>query len=92
MELTPKQLMTINALTLDELAHLLEVSDEELDKHILDTRNEFNKYADMKISEAFPKIVSECNMNDIMRGAILATFVLQYFFEDYVHEVKIDNH
>jgi hypothetical protein len=74
----------INALALHELARMMEISDEDLDIYILNTRERFMKYQDLRISEAIPKIVEGEDKGTMMLGAIMAIFTSDYYFDQYI--------
>ena len=75
---------SINALALHELARMMEISDEDLDTYILNTRAKFMKYQDLRISEAIPKIVEGEDRDAMMIGAIMALFTSDYYFDQYI--------
>ena len=82
---------TINAFALRELALIMGLSDEELDNHIKRVRDTMMENDDMRISEAIPKMVDGCNMNDVMTGVILAIFSSDYYFGQYINGDINDN-
>lgn len=84
MELNMNKVKRINALSLHELAKLINVDEKKLDQYILQTRDKLMEHEDLKISDALPKIVKSCNMDDLMLGAILAIFMADYMFSEYL--------
>jgi hypothetical protein len=91
MNLNTKETRSINALALHELARMMEVSDEDLDIYILNTRAKFMEYQDLRISEAIPKIVEGEDKATMILGAIMAIFTSDYYFDQYINGEINDN-
>ena len=72
-------------MALHNLSELFGMSEEDTDVYIKRMRDEFTKCGDMKISEAIPKIIENKSPNDLMSGAILAIFMSDFYFSEYIH-------
>ncbi len=75
----------VNSTALHNLARLMGVSDTDVDMHIGKMRDEFSEHEKLKISEAIPKIITDKNIDDIMAGAIMAIFISDFYFNEYIN-------
>ena len=75
----------INAIALHNLARLIGISGDDIDVHIERMRDEFSKHEKLKISEAIPKIMVNKGIDDIMSGAIMAIFISDFYFNEYMN-------
>ena len=78
------EIRELNAIALQNLAALLGMTDEETDAHIKRIRDEFMEHKDLKVSEVIPIVVKTKNIDDIMAGAILAIFMSDFHFDEYI--------
>jgi len=74
---------TINAVALHELGVLLKISDNDMDDYIMTAQEMFKEHAELRVSEALPKIVTGANMDDVVLGIIIMTFMSDYVFDTY---------
>ena len=79
------EIRTINSIGLHNLARLIGMTDEETEYHIKRMRDEFEKHGDVKISEAIPEMTRNRSLNDVMSGAILAIFMSDFYFSEYIN-------
>ena len=75
---------TLNAMALHNLSHVLGISEEDTDIYIEKIRDEFMEHEDLKVSEVIPIVVKTKNIDDIMTGAILAIFMSDFHFDEYI--------
>lgn len=73
----------INTKALIELARYLNISDDELNRHINDTHKKFMKYEKQRISDVLSHITNGVNMDDFMFGAIMGIYTSDYIFSLY---------
>ena len=78
------EIRTLNAMALHNLSHILGISEEDTDKYIKGIRADFMECPDSQISEAIPRITETRNKDDIMAGAILAIFMSDFYFDNYM--------
>lgn len=91
MELNINETRSINAFALKELARIIQISEEDMDNHIIRVRDRMIASGDVRISEVIPEMVEDCNMDDVMVGALLAIFAVDYYMGQYMKDDIDDN-